>query len=163
MSNLVVIGYDDVHKAEEVRLTLAKLEQEELIDLEDAAVVIRTPDGQIKLNQSVNLVDQRAATGGFWGMLVGILLMSPLIGAGLGIAVGAISGALGDIGINDAFMKRLASTLTPGSSALFVLVRKSTPEKVVPIVGQFGGTVLQTSLTHEKEEQLRAALKAAQE
>lgn len=73
---------------------------------------------------------------------------------------GAAGGALTDIGINDQFMKDLGATLTAGTSALFVLVRKSTPDKVLeglqPFIGK--GKVLQTSLTKDEEEELRRAL-----
>jgi uncharacterized membrane protein len=62
-------------------------------------------------------------------MLIGLLFLNPLLGAGIGAGAGALSGKFADIGINDQFMKDLAATFTPGSSALFVLVRKSTPEQ----------------------------------
>jgi uncharacterized membrane protein len=81
-----------------------------------------------------------------------------LLGVAVGATTGAILGALSDVGINDGFMKQLGATLTPGSSALFVLVRKATPDKVVDEVKQYGGTVLRTSLTKEDEAALQAAL-----
>jgi uncharacterized membrane protein len=43
--------------------------------------------------------------------------------------------------------------------ALFVLIRKTTPDKVLEQLKQFKGRVVQTSLTVEKESELRAALK----
>ncbi|MGK7915872.1 MAG: DUF1269 domain-containing protein, partial [Prochloraceae cyanobacterium] len=81
MSDLIAIAYDDRFKAEEVRLTLAKLQTEHLIELEDAAVVIKTEDGKVKLNQAVNLAGAGTVGGGFWGLLIGTLLFSPLFGA----------------------------------------------------------------------------------
>ena len=91
-------------------------------------------------------------------MLIGMLFLNPLLGAAIGAGSGAISGKFADIGINDSFMKELGSTLTPGGSALFVLVRKSTPDKVLEALRPFAGKgkVLQTSLTKDKEEELRA-------
>jgi uncharacterized membrane protein len=68
------------------------------------------------------------------------------------------SGALADVGINDNFIKELAATLQPGSSALFVLVRKASPDKVLEELRSTGGKMLKASLTHEKEEKLQAAL-----
>ena len=158
MSTLVVIGYDDQHKAEEVRLALIKLQKEYLIDLEDAVVAVKNADGKIKLNQAVNLTAAGALSGGFWGTLIGLIFLNPLLGAAVGAGAGAVSGALGDIGINDNFMKELSEQLQPGHSALFVLVRKSTPDKVVPEIQAFGGKILKSSLTHEDEEKLQAAL-----
>ena len=158
MSTLVVIGYDDQHKAEEVRLALAKLQKEYLIDLEDAVVAVKKTDGTVKLNQAINLTAAGAVSGGFWGTLIGLIFLNPLLGAAVGASAGAVSGALSDIGINDNFMKDLAAELQPEHSALFVLVRKSTPDKVVPEIQKFGGKILKSSLTHEDEAKLQAAL-----
>ncbi|MES2922673.1 MAG: DUF1269 domain-containing protein [Verrucomicrobiota bacterium] len=158
MSTLVVIGYNDIHKAEEVRLTLVKLQRDYLIDMEDAVAVTKDANGKIKLHQAVNLTAAGAASGGFWGMLIGMIFLNPLLGMAIGASAGAVSGALSDLGINDQFMKDLAATITPNSSALFVLVRKSTPDKVLEEVKGTGGTILKTSLSHEDEARLQAAL-----
>ena len=161
MSELVVIGYKSKFAAEEVRLQLLKMQREYLIDLEDAVVVVKERDGQVKLNQVHNLTAAGALGGSFWGLLVGALFLNPLLGAAVGAATGALSGALTDVGISDNFMKELADTLQPGSSALFVLVRKATPDKVLEELKGTGGKILKTSLTHEKEEKLQAALDAS--
>ncbi len=62
------------------------------------------------------------------------------------------------IGVDDKFMKELAGTFTPGSSALFVLVRKATPDKVLDQLKGFKGKVLKTSLSADREEELRKVL-----
>jgi uncharacterized membrane protein len=160
MSTLVVIGYHEPHKAEEVRLTLIKLQRDYLIDMEDAVAAVKGADGKIKLHQAVNLTAAGAVSGGFWGTLIGMIFLNPLLGLAVGAASGAASGALSDAGINDQFMKDLAATMTPNSSALFVLVRKSTPDKVLEEVKGTGGTILKTSLSHEDEAKLQAALSA---
>jgi uncharacterized membrane protein len=79
----------------------------------------------------------------------------------MGATAGAVSGALTDVGINDNFMKELATTMAPGSSALFVLVRKATPDKVLDELKGTGGRILKTSLSNEDEAKLQAALSAA--
>ena len=158
MSDLIVIAYDDEFKAEEVRLTLAKLQVEHLIELEDAAVVVKDEHGKIKLKQAVNLTGAGAASGGFWGLLIGILFFNPLLGAAVGAASGALAGAFSDIGVDDNFIRELGQTLQPKSSALFVLVRKVTPDKVLEEVSQFGGKVLRTSLSKDEESQLQTVL-----
>jgi uncharacterized membrane protein len=161
MPTLVAIEYNDPHKALEVRLTLAKLQKEYLIDMEDAVVAVKNEDGKIKLHQAVNLTAAGAVSGGFWGSLVGLLFLNPLLGAAVGASAGAVSGALTDVGIEDDFMKKLSEGLQPNTSVLFVLVRKVTPDKVVEEIKQYGGTVLQTSLSHEDEAKLQAALDEA--
>ena len=159
-STLVVIEYEDRYKAEEMRLKLSKMQKEYLIDLEDAVVAVKDDKGKIKLHQSVNLTALGATSGGFWGALVGLIFLNPLLGMAAGAAAGAVSGALRDVGIDDKFMKELATGLPNASSALFVLVRKSTPERVLKEVKGSGGD-LKTSLSHEDEAKLQAALSAA--
>ena len=161
MSDLIVVGYNDEHQAEEVRLKLLKMQHEYLVDLEDAVVAVRDKEGKVKLHQIHNLTAAGAISGGFWGALIGLLFLSPILGAAIGAGAGAIGGTLSDIGIDDNFMKELASTLQPGSSALFVLVRKMTPDKVLPQLQGVGGKILQTSLSNEDEKKLQAALDAA--
>ena len=161
MADLVVIEYDDVHKAEEVRLKLLKLQREYLVDLEDAVVAYKDENGKVKLNQIHNLTASGAVSGGFWGTLIGIIFLNPLLGLAAGATAGAVSGALTDVGISDKFMKDVADGFQNGNSALFVLVRKVTPDKVLAELEGMGGKVLQTSLSHEKEEKLQAALSAA--
>lgn len=163
MSTLVVIGYNDPHKAEEVRLTLIKLQKDYLIDMEDAVAAVKNADGKIKLHQAINLTATGAISGGFWGSLIGLIFLNPLLGLAAGAAAGAASGALSDVGINDKFMKELADTMTPNSSALFVLVRKSTPDKVLEEMKGTGGTILQTSLSHDDEAKLQSALDASKD
>lgn len=161
MSTLVVIGYDDPYKAEEVRLKLRKLQSEYLIDLEDAVVAVKDSAGKVKLHQAVNLTAAGAVSGGFWGSLIGLIFLNPLLGLAVGATAGAVSGALTDLGINDDFMKELAATMTNGSSALFVLVRKATPDKVLEEIKGTGGKILKTSLSHDDETKLQTALNAA--
>lgn len=161
MSTLVVIGYNDLYQAQEVRLKLIKLQKDYLIDMEDAVVVVKNEDGKVKLHQAINLTATGAISGGFWGSLIGLIFLNPLLGLAAGAAAGAVSGALSDVGINDTFMKDLANTMQPNSSALFVLVRKSTPDKVLEELQGTGGTILKTSLSHEDEDKLQAALASA--
>jgi uncharacterized membrane protein len=160
MSNLVVIGFDDETSAFAMRAELAKMQKEYLIEMEDVVVVTKDEKDKVKLHQAVNLTASGAMGGGFWGMLIGMIFLNPLLGAAVGAGAGALSGKLADIGINDDFMKGLGETLTPNTSALFVLVRKATPDKVLEGLKGFKGKVLQTSLTKDKEDELRKVLEA---
>lgn len=160
-STLVVVEYEDQYKAEEMLLKLRRLQKEYLIDLEDAVVAVKDDKGKIKLHQSINLTATGAVSGGFWGALIGLIFLNPLLGMAMGAAAGAASGALSDVGIDDKFMKELADGMRPGGSALFTLIRKSTPDRVLEEVKGSGGKILKTSLTHEDEAKLQAALSAA--
>jgi uncharacterized membrane protein len=161
MATLVVIGYESELRAEEVRLALLKMQKQYLVDLADAVVVARDDKGKIRLRQLYNLTAAGALQGGFWGTLIGMIFLNPLFGMAIGMAWGAVSGALRDVGIDDNFMKNLAQTLKPGTAALFVLVHEMTPDKVIEEIQPFGGTVIQTSLSHENENKLREALAAS--
>lgn len=160
MSDLVVIGFDDENTAFEMRAALAKLQKDYLIEMEDVVVVTKDEKGKVKLHQAVNLTAAGAVHGSFWGMLIGMIFLNPLLGAAVGAGAGALSGKLRDIGISDNFMKELGETLTEGKSALFVLVRKVTPDKVLDELKSFKGKVIKTSLTKDKEEELRQALES---
>ena len=158
MSDLVVIGFDNEHKAFEMRAELAKLQKEYLIEMEDVVVVTKNDKGKVKLHQAVNLTAAGAMGGTFWGMLIGMIFLNPIAGAAIGAGAGALSGKLRDIGISDKFMKELGETFQPETSALFVLVRKVTPDKVLEELKGFKGKILKTSLTKDKEEHLREVL-----
>jgi len=163
MSDLVAIVYPSEAKAEEVRQRLLKLQREYLITIGDAVIAVKAEDDSIKLNQLVNTTAAGAATGSFWGLLVGLLFMNPLIGVAVGAASGAIGGALTDFGINDQFMKELASSVKQGDAVLFVLIKHMTADKVMNEIKDAGGVVLKTSLDEKKEQILRDTLAKAAE
>lgn len=166
MSDLIVVGFDTPDEADKVLVKLAGLKKEYLIDLEDAVVVVRDEAGKVHLKQSLNLTAVGASTGllsgALWGGLVGLLFLNPLagfaIGGAVGAGAGALSGSLSDYGIDDNFIKSLGETIPNNSSALFVLVRKVQPEKVLAEFQGLRGRVLKTSLSPEQEKRLQEAL-----
>ena len=163
MSNLVVIGFDDPADAFELRAALARMQTQYFIEMEDAVVVTRDDKGGVQLHQAMNLTAAGAVSGAFWGSLIGLLFLNPLLGAAMGAGSGALSGKLADVGISDQFMKDLAATLRPSTAALFVLVRKSTPDKLLEGLKPFAGKgrLLQNSLTKENEDKLRSFIEGA--
>ncbi|MEV8096013.1 DUF1269 domain-containing protein [Kitasatospora sp. NPDC085879] len=161
MSNLFAIAYPDVATAQQVRDTAIGLQKQKLIDLEDIVVVERRPDGKVKLHQAVNTTGIGAASGALWGGVIGLLFFMPFLGAAIGGATGAAVGAATDTGVDDNFMRQVGQKMEPGSAALFLLVRSATADKVVPALAQYGGEILQTSLSADQEEHLVEALKAA--
>ena len=158
MADLVEIAFPSEQKAEEVRQKLLDMQKEYLIELSDAVIAVKQPDGHVKLNQLFHPTAAGAVSGAFWGTLIGMIFLMPLPGAAIGAASGAIGGALSDVGINDRFMKDAAQTLQSGNAALFLLIRKMTTDKVLAALQGEGGTVLRTSFDHTKEEALRTAL-----
>jgi uncharacterized membrane protein len=168
MSDLVVFDFDGEGTADEVLTRLRALQKEHLIDLEDACVVVHTDAGKIQVKQAVNLTQLGFSSGATTGMLIGalagLLVLNPLAGmaaGGLaGAGMGALSGKLADYGINDQFIKDLGKTIPRQSSALFLLIRRSTPDKVLPEIEPYRPRVLRTSLSQEQEDKLTAALSA---
>jgi uncharacterized membrane protein len=159
--NLVVLAFADELSAFALRELLCQLEEEGVLEIGDAVVATRNGRGKVRLHQSMPLVAFGAAVGGFGGMLMGMILLAPLFGSFAGAAAGAaVSARFADAGIEDAFMKRLGATLTPGTSALFVLTRKTKPGQLLERLKPFAGrcTILQSTMTRKNEALLRDLL-----
>jgi uncharacterized membrane protein len=155
MSNLVVVAFDEPHKAEEVRLKLAHLHSHYLLDLWEVVVATKDERGKVKLHRAGDLTARDTFSLGFCGSLASLILLNATAGVG--------TGALREVGIDDQFMKELTATLIPSSSALFVRTRTPTPDKeqLLQEVKGLGGKILMTSLSHEDEARLQAALNTA--
>ena len=164
MSDLIVVAFKDEATAFEMRAELVRMQKEYLMELEDVVIVTRTEGGEVQLHQAVNLTASGALGGGFWGAMVGMLFLNPLIGAAVGAGAGALAGRAADIGINDDFMRDMGQSLEKGGSAVCVLVRKMTADKVLERLSAFRarGRVVQTSLSHDAEQQLRGMLETTQ-
>lgn len=163
MSTLVAIAYPDVSTAIQVRDRLIGMQRENLITLEDAAVAEKRTDGKIKLHQVESTTGRGAMWGTVWGGLIGMLFFAPLLGMAVGAAAGAAGGAMTDLGVDNTFMKDVGAKLQPGGAVLFLLVVKSTPDKILPEIAPYGGEIIKTSLSQEAENHLREAVKAAQQ
>ena len=160
MSDLIVITFDDETGAKKLRDALIEMKKEDLIELDDAAIVIRKQDGQVKVKQVGNLAGIGALGGAFWGLLIGFLFMMPWLGVAIGALAGAAGGHFTDIGVDDKFIKEVGETIEPGHSALFLLLRDTAPERLAAVLKQSNGKILQTSLSEEEEAKLRAAFGA---
>jgi len=155
VSDLIVVAFDNETGADKMRDALVGMQKRHLVTLEDAAVVVRKPDGKVKVKQAANLVGEGALGGAFWGMLIGIIFWIPWLGAGIGALSGAVSAHFTDIGVDDDFIKEVGDTIDPGHSALFLLVKEATPDKIVGELKQYKGKILQTSLSAEDEAKLK--------
>jgi len=162
MRDLIVAGFNGQFTADEVLLDLMKLNQVHQIDLEDAAVAIRKKDGTIAIKQTSVLVMADAAVGGGCGLLIGAVCLNPLmgtlVGGVIGAAVGKIVKLVEKIGIKEDFIKGVADTLVPDSSAIFVIVSKGLSDEVAKELSKFSGTLLRTSLSPKNEEELKKIL-----
>jgi uncharacterized membrane protein len=155
VSELVVIALDSETGAAEMRDVLIELQKQRLVMLDDAAVVVRRSDGKVKVKQAVSLVGTGALGGAFWGMLIGFLFWMPWLGVAAGTRSGVLEGAFSDYGLDDGFVKEVSNTVQPGHSALFLLIREATPDRLMDALKQFNGKILQISLSKEAEAELR--------
>lgn len=166
MSDLICVAFKDKDTADRALTELREMQREYLIDLMDACVAVREQDGKVRLKQAVDMVSMGAASSGIsgmlWGSLVGLLFLNPLagmvVGGAVGAGAGALAGSMTDYGIPDDYIRKIAETIKPDTSALFVLVRKVNPDKVLPELAKYQGTLLRTSLTTDQENRLREAL-----
>ena len=163
VTDLVAIRFKDPARAEEALRQAATAQKQHTLDLADAVIVSKSADGKVVLKQSFNTVAAGAASGGLWGTLIGLVFLNPLLGLAVGAASGALGGYLTDFGIDDDMMRGMGRKLEAGESALFVLVRKSTPDRVVPVLRELEGEVFHTSLSRDEEDRLRDALRGEAE
>lgn len=160
MSELIVITYKGSDTGFQVLEKLGQLQKQSLIELEDAAVVVKNEKGKVKVKQTLeNKHTGAVATwGGFWGLLIGLLFGGPIFWGIFGALLGAVLGKTTDLGIDNKFIKEVGNSLDTGDSAIFMLIYDATADKVVPQLAEFEGTVFQTSLSNEDEQALKDAL-----
>jgi uncharacterized membrane protein len=160
MGTLIAITYDDEQSGRGAFDALGEMQKQQLIQLEDAAFAIKDQKGKVKIRQTLERqhTGASASFGFFWGFLIGLIFGGPLF---WGLATALLTGLLAkgtDLGIDNDFMREVSDSLEPGGSAIFVLVVKSTPDKVQAEMRKYGGHVAQTSLSEEDEQKLRQAL-----
>jgi uncharacterized membrane protein len=154
MSELIVAGFKGEFTADEVLLDLLKMKQIHLIDLDYAVVAARRDDGTIRVSHNNVVVHADATAVGQWGTLLFGGPVGYIIGALIGAVIGETVKGLKKIGIQDDLIKDVSETLEPGSSAIFILVRKSLSDKVVEELKNFKAKLLRTSLTITNEAEL---------
>ena len=159
MSDLVVLAFKDEGGAARFHSEVDRMQKMSILKLEDAATVTRDPDGKVKVQQANSLVGAGAFGGAFWGMLIGLLFWMPWLGLAIGAVSGALAGKFSDIGIDDDFIKTVGNEIQPGTSAIFLMVADYTPDRVMDeLRGHQDIRVLSTSLSKDAEERLREAL-----
>lgn len=158
MSTLSVLAFQNESEANQVLDELKRLQDQNLIKIEDAAIVTRDQHGRPKIKQAHNLVGAGALGGAFWGLLLGLLFFMPFVGMAVGAGLGALGGKMADLGINEDFVKQVGSQIQPGQAALFLLAHEAVMDKVAPALKQYHFQILHTSLSTEDESKLREAL-----
>ena len=157
MNQLIVVGFDHLEDARKAMKRLREIESEGRISFEDTAIVERMPDGTAKVR---NEVSGTTETGAVVGALLGavVLFAVPVVGAAVGAVAGAAVGAALDKGVDPKFVEDVKGTLTPGRSAIFLVVKGADADATRAALQDFSGDIIQTTLDSEAEEELRRAL-----
>ncbi len=158
MATLAVLKFETAEGAGQALTTLQQLQKQQLVTLQDAAIVT-WPQGKKKpkTQQLTSMGGIGAMQGAFWGMLFGLLFFIPFLGLAIGAAMGGLMGHFADIGIDDNFIKQVRSQVTEGTSALFLLGSTTAMDKMVEAMKVHKFEIISTNLSTEQEEKLRAA------
>jgi uncharacterized membrane protein len=158
MADLLAIGYPDETTALAAMDEVGRLERDLIIQPDAVAAIVRNREGKLRVTTNHHSVGAGATWGMFWGMLFGMLFFVPFFGMAVGAGLGALMGKVEKTGIDKEFQDQVRDMLKPGTSALFLVVEKVTPDKAVEGLRQYGGTVLKSSLSKDAEAQLQDAL-----
>ncbi len=161
MADLIAIGYPDETTAEAAAAEARRLARDLIIEPDAIAVIVRDREGNFHVHTSHHPVGAGATWGMFWGFLFGLLFFIPFFGLAIGAGLGALMGKASKIGLNREFEEQVRDMLKPGTSALFLMVEKVTPDKAVEALSKYGGTVLKSSLSKQGEAELQEALHGA--
>jgi uncharacterized membrane protein len=157
MSELMVLGFENEAGADAFGLKLAQMQKDMIVQLQDAAMVVRDADGKPHVKHGNNLVGVGAMGGAFWGMLFGLLFFVPFLGLAIGAGMGALFGKMGKTGINKQVLEQMGDAVPPGKAGWFLLIGQLTEDKFLAGVAGTNATLVRSNLTHEQEEELKAA------
>ena len=161
MATLTVLKFDNPSGAEGMLDKIKSLQKQQLITLQDAAIVTWPKDKKgPKTKQLVSLAGVGALQGAFWGMLFGLLFFVPWFGLAVGAAFGALGGKMADYGIDDDFIKKTREEVTEGTSALFLLTSDAVEDKVADALKGEQFELIASNLTKEQEEELMETFSA---
>ena len=158
MATLTAWTFASPYGADDALATLEKMQSEQLIQVQDAAVVSWEPDRKKPKTRELHSMKKMGALGGgFWGLLFGLIFFIPILGLAIGAATGALFGSLSDVGISDEFINRVRENVTPGTSALFLLSSDAVMDRVAAEFRDTNAELISTNLSAEQEERLREA------
>jgi uncharacterized membrane protein len=154
MTDLIVLAFDTPDGAQQARTQMEGFEEGALVGINDMVVVERDANGKVNLNQTRRHAGRKIVGGTFWGMLIGLIFFVPGLGAAIGAAVGVGLSYFRDFGISDDFMKEIADTIKPGTSALFLLTTGADPGQILLRLKPLGGKIIHTTMTDAETEML---------
>jgi uncharacterized membrane protein len=160
MSELMVLGFENEAEADAFGVKLKQMQSDLIVQLEDAAEVVRDPDGKPHVKHGSSLVGVGALGGAFWGMLFGLLFFIPFLGLAIGAGMGALFGKLGKTGIDKQVLEQMGDSIQPGQAGWFLLIGQLTEDKFLAQIEGTNARVVRTNLTNEQEQELKKAFGA---
>jgi uncharacterized membrane protein len=146
MSELIVFSFENETDAHELESELVAARDAQQIEVGDAAMVVRAADGRAALNHAAKLVGRGSLGGIFWGFMFALVFW----GRWWGLSVG---GALGDLGMDDDFVKEVGDSIGRGHSGLLILVRDEMVDAVLNVAEGYQPKVTRNTFS-EKDEAL---------
>jgi uncharacterized membrane protein len=160
MSELMVLGFENEMEADRFGLKLAELQKDMIIQLEDAAEVVRDPDGKPHVKHGHGLVGAGAMGGAFWGMLFGLLFFMPFLGMAIGAGLGALFGKGAKTGIDRQVLEQMGDAVPPGKAGWFLVIGQLTEDKFLAAIEGTHATLVRSNLSTEQEAELKHAFGA---
>jgi uncharacterized membrane protein len=160
MSELMVLGFENEAEADSFGLKLAQMQKDMIVQLQDAAEVVRDPDGKPHVKHGHDMVGAGAMGGAFFGMLFGLLFFVPFLGLAIGAGMGALFAKLGKTGVDQQVLEQMGDAVPPGKAGWFLLIGQITEDKFLAEVQGTNATVVRTNLSEEQEKQLKEAFGA---
>jgi uncharacterized membrane protein len=161
MSEMMVLGFENEASADKFGVTLAQMQKDMIVQLGDAAEVVRDPDGKPHVKHGHGMVGVGAMGGAFWGMLFGLLFFVPFLGLAIGAGMGALFGKAGKTGIDRQVLEQMGDAVPAGKAGWFLIINQMTEDKFMEAVQGTDAKVVRTNLTHEQEQQLKHAFGAS--
>ena len=160
MSELMVLGFENELEADRFGVKLAELQKDLIVQLQDAAEVVRDADGKPHVKHGHGLVGAGAMGGAFWGMLFGLLFFMPFLGMAIGAGLGALFGKGAKTGLDRHVLEQMGDAVPPGKAGWFLLIGQMTEDKFLAAVKGTNATLVRSNLTEEQEKELKHAFGA---
>jgi uncharacterized membrane protein len=155
MPTLVVIAYRDETSAATAGEQVQRLVRHLRIEPDAIAVVRRDRDGRYHLTTNHHHpVARDVAWGTVWTLVFALLFAPAPADAGLRALLELVAAG----GLDERFRTEIRDRLDPGTSALFLALGDEQLDRVVDVLGSYGGEVLQTTMTGGQLAALQEAL-----
>jgi len=158
LAAVLAIGYPDEGRAAQAAAELRDLRSDLGLEPDAVAVITHASEGEYRATTSHCSVGEGGGWGMLWGLPFGLSFFVPVCGVAVGLDLGRVLGKIEKSGINRAFQQQVRDMVTPGSSALFMFVSDTDPERALAPLSSFGGQVVEIPLSDEQETRLRQAI-----